>query len=59
MNMFFCTSTNYSKSLILFGLEYYGCLIFIFRVKFVIIKIYVFLMACATEYRYEVLNVQC
>jgi len=40
-------------------LEYYGYLIFIFRLKFVIIKIYVFLMACATEDRNEVWNVQC
>jgi len=56
---FSCASKNYSTSLILFMLEYYGYLIFIFRLKFVIIKIYVFLMACATEDRNEVWNVQC
>jgi hypothetical protein len=56
---FSCASTNYSRSLIIFRLEYYGYLIFIFRGKIVVVKFYVFLMACATEDRNEVWNVQC
>jgi hypothetical protein len=50
--------TNFT-SLILFSLEHCGSLIFIFRVNFVICKIYVFLTAYATEDANEVWNVQC